>query len=151
MLWSLYCIQAQGHGVECIGLYQDNISAQLLIKNGRMSSGKETKQIKAKFFFIKDRIDSGEIKVKDCPSEEMWADVLPKPLQLMVFRTVQAELMNCLVNFKDESEQMMREERNETRRGAKEQSTTTSPKIKDGDLKECDGLTLQDTAGVCRA
>jgi hypothetical protein len=71
--------------VECVGLYQDNISAQLLIKNGRMSSGKKTKHIKAKFFFIKDRIDCGEIKVIDCPSEEMWADVLTKPLQRMAF------------------------------------------------------------------
>ncbi len=34
MLWSLYFIQAQGYGVECLGLYQDNVSAQLLITNG---------------------------------------------------------------------------------------------------------------------
>ena len=31
-----------------LGLYQDNISTQLLIKNGKMSSGKKTKHIKAK-------------------------------------------------------------------------------------------------------
>jgi hypothetical protein len=62
-------------------LYQDNISTQLLIKNGKMSSGKKTKHIKAKFFFIKDRMDNGEIKVIDCPTEEMWADVTTKPLQ----------------------------------------------------------------------
>jgi hypothetical protein len=93
-----------------------------------MSSGKKTKHIKAKFFFIKDKIDSGEIKVIDCLSEEMWADVLTKPLQGMAFQTMQAELMKCLVNYEDESEQMMREERNETRRGAKKRSTTKSPK-----------------------
>ena len=54
---------------------------QLLIKNGKMSSGKKTKHIKAKFFFIKDRVDDGEIKVIDCPTEGMWADVMTKPLQ----------------------------------------------------------------------
>jgi len=59
MLWSLHFIQAQGCKVECIGLYQNNISSQLLIKNGKMSSGKKTKHIKAKFFFIKDRVDDG--------------------------------------------------------------------------------------------
>jgi hypothetical protein len=80
MLWSLYFIQAQGYKAECMGLYQDNISTQLLIKNGRMLSGKRTKHIKAKFFFIKDRADKGEIKVMDCPTKEMWADVLTKPL-----------------------------------------------------------------------
>jgi hypothetical protein len=53
MLWSLNYIQAQGYEVECVGLYQDNISTQLLIKNGRFSSGKKTKHIKAKFFLSK--------------------------------------------------------------------------------------------------
>ena len=81
MLWSLHFMQAQGYEVECVGLYQDNISTQLLIKNGKMSSGKKTKHVKAKLFFIKDRVDEGEIKVMDCPTEEMWADVMTKPLQ----------------------------------------------------------------------
>ena len=40
MLWSLHFIQAQGYDAECVGLYQDNISTQLLIKNGKMSSKK---------------------------------------------------------------------------------------------------------------
>ncbi len=71
MLWLLYFIQSQGYKPECMGLYQDNISTQLLIKNGRFSSGKTTKHIKVKFFFIKDRVDSGEIKVINCPTEEM--------------------------------------------------------------------------------
>ena len=101
MLWSLHFIQAQGYNVECVGLYQDNISTQLLIKNGKMSSGKKTKHIKAKFFFIKDRVDDGEIKVIDCPTEEMWADVMTKPLQGTAFRVMRAELMNCPVNYED--------------------------------------------------
>jgi hypothetical protein len=94
MLWSLHFIEAQGYAAECVGLYQDNISTQILIKNERMSSGKKTKHIKAKFFFIKDRVDDGEIKVINCPKEEMWADILTKPLQGMAFRTMRAILMN---------------------------------------------------------
>ncbi len=62
MLWSLHFIEAQGYDAECVGLYQDNISTQLQIKNGKMSSGKKTKHIKAKFFFIKDRVDDGEMR-----------------------------------------------------------------------------------------
>lgn len=69
------------------------------IKNGKMSSGKKTKHIRVKFFFIKDRVDNGEIKVIDCPTEEMWADVMTKPLQGMAFRTMRVELMNCPVNY----------------------------------------------------
>ncbi len=104
MLWSLHFIQAQGYDAECVGLYQDNISTQLLIKNGKMSSGKKTKHIKAKFFFIKDRVDDGEIKVVDCPTEVMWADIMTKPLQGTAFRVMRAELMNWDVNFEDPPE-----------------------------------------------
>ncbi len=60
MLWSMYFIQNQGYKSECVGLYQDNISTQLLIKNGKFSSGKKTKHMKVKFFFIKDRVDNGK-------------------------------------------------------------------------------------------
>jgi len=78
MLWSLHFIQAQGFDAKCVGLYQDNISTQLLIKNGKMSGGKKTKHMKAKFFFIKDRVDDGKVKVLDCLSEEMWMDIMTK-------------------------------------------------------------------------
>jgi hypothetical protein len=105
MLWLLYFIQSQGYEPECVGLYQDNISTQLLIKNGRFSSWKKMKHIKVKFFFIKDGVDSGEIKVIDCPAEEMWADVLTKLPQGMAFRTMIAQLMNCAINYKDEENQ----------------------------------------------
>ncbi len=101
MLWSLHFIQVQGYGVECVGLYQDNISTQLLIKNGKMSSGKKIKHIKAEFIFIKDRVDDGEIRVIDCPSKKMWADIMTKPLQGTAFRVMRAELMNCDVNYED--------------------------------------------------
>ncbi len=94
MLWSLYFIQAQGYRAECMGLYQDNISMQLLLKNGKMSSGKRTKHTKAKFFFIKDRVDDGEIKIIDCPMKEMWADIMMKPLQGIAFKIMQEKLMN---------------------------------------------------------
>ena len=62
---------------------------------------KKTKHIKAKFFFIKDWVDNGEIKVIDCPAEEMWADILTKPLQGMAFQTMRAQFMNCAVNYED--------------------------------------------------
>ncbi len=69
-----------------------------------MSSGKKTKHIKAKFFFIKDRVDDGEIKVIDCPTEEIWADILTKPLQGMAFRTMRAMLMNCPTKYEEAEE-----------------------------------------------
>ena len=99
MLWSLYFIQSQGYEVDRVNLYQDNISTQPLKKNGHFLSQKRTKHINAKFFFIKDRIDGGELKIMDCPTESMWADVLTKPLQRMAFKQNHARLMNCLVEY----------------------------------------------------
>jgi hypothetical protein len=71
------------------------------MKNGKMPSRKRTKFIKVKFFFIKDRVDEGEIKVIDCATKKMWADVMTKPLQGMAFKIMHAELMNCLLEYKD--------------------------------------------------
>ena len=50
-----------------------------LEKNGNASSSKQTKHIKVRYFFIKDKIDSKEVSVKYCPTEDMWADILTKP------------------------------------------------------------------------
>ncbi len=105
MLWLLYFIQSQGYEAECIGLYQDNISTQLLMKNSKLLSRKKTKHIKAKFFFIKDKVNEGEIKVVDCSRKEMWTDVLTKPLQGMAFRKMRVELMNCEVNYEKHQEE----------------------------------------------
>jgi hypothetical protein len=71
ILWTLQFMQAQGYKAECIGPYQDIVSTWILIKNVRMQSRKRPKHIKAKFFFIKDRVDDKEIKVIDCPTKEM--------------------------------------------------------------------------------
>ena len=49
-------------------------------------------------------MDEGEIKVIDCPTEKMWADIMTKPLQGIAFRTMQAELMNCPVNYEEPEE-----------------------------------------------
>ena len=76
--------------------------------------------MKAKFFFIKDWVDKGEIKVIDCPAEEMWADILTKPLQGLAFRTMRAVLMICPINYKDEEETEVTRSRTNT-------SNTTVP------------------------
>jgi hypothetical protein len=102
MLWSLYFMESQRYNVEIVELYQDNKSTQLLMNNGRFLSGKKTKDIKAKFFFIKDRIDAGEMKVTHCPTKEMWADELTKPLQGRAFRLMRSKLMSCSMDYEDQ-------------------------------------------------
>ena len=90
VLWSLYFIQAQGYGVKYAEIHQDNVSAQMLKTNGKFSRSRKTKHIKAKFFFIKDKVNSEEVKIVDCPVGVLWADVLTKPLQGTEFRKMRA-------------------------------------------------------------
>jgi hypothetical protein len=101
MLWTRYFIEEQGYGVEASILNQDNLSAILLEKNGKASSGKRTKHINVRYFFIKDRIGSGEITVKHCPAAEMLADHFTKPLQGTMFRKFRAEIQGVSIDMCD--------------------------------------------------
>ena len=56
-------MEAQGYTTSTAILYQDNKSAILLEKNGRMSCGKNTKHINIRYFFITDYIKKGYINV----------------------------------------------------------------------------------------
>jgi hypothetical protein len=104
IMWLRYFIECQGYDLDEYIVYQDNMSALSLEKNGRISSSKRTKHIKAKYFLIKDYYDSGEIDVKFCPTDEMWADVLTKPLQGQKFRDMRAFLQNCPKDYDDDRE-----------------------------------------------
>jgi hypothetical protein len=92
VLWTRYFIEAQGYKVSEAVVYQDNQSAILLEKNGKESSGKKTKHIRVRYFFVKDRISQGDITVKHCPSEKMWGDHFSKPTQGQAYRKMRARV-----------------------------------------------------------
>jgi hypothetical protein len=85
MLWTLYFLEAQGYKIDDNLLYQDNKSSILLETNGRGSSGKQTRHINVRYFFIADRVKSGEIRIEHCPTGIMIADYFTKPLQGALF------------------------------------------------------------------
>jgi hypothetical protein len=74
--------------------------------NSHFSSGKRTKHIEAKFFFVIDKVDNKEMRIVHRPAGEMWADMLTKPLQGKALREVHAKLMNYKVNYKAEEAAM---------------------------------------------
>ena len=53
-------------------MYQDNMSAMLLEKNGRRSSGKRTRRINIRYFFVDDRIDAKETNIEYCPASRLF-------------------------------------------------------------------------------
>jgi hypothetical protein len=95
VLWTRYFLEAQGYGVKESIVYQDNQSTILLAENGKASSGRRTRHINIRYFFIKDRIASGEVKIEYCPTEEMVADFFTKPLQGSQFIKLRDQIMNA--------------------------------------------------------
>jgi hypothetical protein len=81
VLWTCYFLEAQGYGVDDSIVYQDNQSAILLEKNGRTSSGKRTRHINIRYFFVADQIANDQLKIEYCPAGEMLGDFSTKPQQ----------------------------------------------------------------------
>jgi len=93
ILWTRHFLEAQGYQVKDNMLYQDNRSAMLLEENGRGSSGKRTRHINIRYFFIKDHVSSGNIKIEHCPTTEMVADFFTKPLQGTLFTKLRDQVL----------------------------------------------------------
>ena len=81
LTWVANFLWAQDMDLKCVILKQDNMSSILLEKNGQASSSKCTKHIAIQYFYIKERVDSKEVDIEYCPTEEMVADFSTKPLQ----------------------------------------------------------------------
>jgi hypothetical protein len=96
VLWTRYFLEAQGYDINDNLLYQDNKSAILLEKNGKMSSGKRTRHINIRYFFVTDRIENKELRVEYCPTGSMLADFFTKPLQGGLFMKFRDQVMGVV-------------------------------------------------------
>ena len=85
ILWTRLFLEAQGYGVTENVIFQDNQAAILLEKNGKASSGKRTKHLNMRYFFVTDRIARRECSVEWCPTGDKTGDFLTKPLQGALF------------------------------------------------------------------
>ena len=92
-LWTKYFLEAQGYSCDTT-VYQDNTSAILLEKNGMESSGKRTRHINVRYFFMKDCVDRRLLKIEYCPTEDMLGDFPSKPLQGALFKKHRKALLN---------------------------------------------------------
>ena len=64
-----------------------------MMKNGRNSCTGNSRHINVMYFFVKDRIDKGELKVMFCPTHIMLADYYTKPLLGSCFRDLRSVIM----------------------------------------------------------
>ncbi len=80
VLWMKLFIEAQNIKVNTNVIYQDNISSMKLVENGNASSGKCTRHFNSKYFYITNLIQRNNIQIEYCPTEEMVANYMTKPL-----------------------------------------------------------------------
>jgi hypothetical protein len=92
IIWTREFLHYQGYPQSAARVYQDNMSTIMLAEKGRALSAR-TRHVKIRYFFIKERIDEGELKIEYLPTEQMVADVLTKPLQGEHFRRLRDRLM----------------------------------------------------------
>jgi len=89
--YNIEFLKGQGYNVSAT-LYQDNTSTICLAKNGRSNSDR-TKHIGIRYYFVKQYLEDGTMKVEHCPTLEMVADILTKPLQGELFRKLRDLLL----------------------------------------------------------
>ena len=93
ILWTRLFMEAQGYEVKDNILYQDNKSTILLFENGKRSSGKRTRHMNIRYFFLTDQIEKGNLRVEYCPTTEMIGDFFTKPLQGKLFLKFKKQIM----------------------------------------------------------
>jgi hypothetical protein len=77
-------------------IFQDNQSTMAMILNGSSKSDR-TRHIAIRYFWMKERVERGELKISYIGTDEMTADVLTKPLQGERFLKLRNKLLNWMV------------------------------------------------------
>jgi hypothetical protein len=91
--WAQSLMFDQGYDLNTV-LKEDNKSTMLLMKNGRLSSGKHTKHFDIRYFYVKDLLEQGIVSIEHCATEEMIADFFTKPIQGKKFQTMRDIILN---------------------------------------------------------
>lgn len=96
IIWTREFLIGQGYHLDAATIYQDNMSTIAMVKKGHSSSDR-SRHINIRYFFVKDRVDQGDVKIEYRPTGDMIADVLTKPLQGSLFVRMRDALLNCYV------------------------------------------------------
>jgi hypothetical protein len=92
-LWVRNFLRGQGYETGPVVLYQDNMSAMALMKRGGPAS-ERSRHIDIRHFWVKERVDAGEMVVRHLPTALMFANIMTKPLQGQQFIAERAMLTN---------------------------------------------------------
>jgi len=89
--YHLQFLKEQGYDV-CANLMQDNKSTICLAKNGKSNSDR-TRHIDIRYYFVHQYLEDGTMTIEYCPTLDMIADILTKPLQGSLFEKLRDLLL----------------------------------------------------------
>ncbi len=89
----LNIIKCQGIQVRTLTIEQDNKSTLAMIANGR-AVGPTSRHINIRFFWLNDRIASGEVSMRYIPTEDMTSDLLTKHMEGKAFYKHRSTILN---------------------------------------------------------
>ena len=64
---------AQGYSTDPMIIYQDNLSCMALVERGR-SAAERTRHIDIRYFWVKERVNTGEVTIRHMRTTEMYAN-----------------------------------------------------------------------------
>jgi hypothetical protein len=105
--WNRELLEELGYPQDYVTMFVDSTCVMHMIKQGT-GLFKQAKHIKVRFFWIKDLIDKGKIKLIYLPTDELVADILTKPMaggkfQYLLFKLIRWNHIMINDNYIDKS------------------------------------------------
>jgi len=92
VLWSRDFLISQGYTLPAVPIFEDNQAAIAVLERG--AGAGSTRHINIRYFWLSDRVKSGELSIRYVPTQDMLADMFTKPLQGELFRKLRRRLLN---------------------------------------------------------
>ncbi|CAK1579062.1 unnamed protein product [Parnassius mnemosyne] len=92
MIWLRQLMLDLGENCKCVTMFIDNQSAIKLINNPVYH--KRTKHIDVKYYFIREKVELGMIKINYVPSKDQLADILTKALSTQTFTYIRDQIIS---------------------------------------------------------
>lgn len=75
---------------EAVTIFEDNQGAIALAKNPEFH--KRTKHIDIRYHFVREKVEDGQVDLNYCPTQEMLADIMTKPIAASQFGALRTKL-----------------------------------------------------------
>jgi hypothetical protein len=93
IMWTIYYLEFQNYMQTPIILFQDNQSTMVMANKGS-GNPSNSKHINIRYFYIKELIDANFITLHYCPTAEMKADLMTKPITGNQFKNLRGMILN---------------------------------------------------------